>query len=226
MSASTLSAAIKAIQPGISTAPDAAMASWTVIKNFPDMVSPFMRTSFLWAASSTALIGFSVFTTLVLARIPSTQTSPASDSSLRWRLINAASSALLTFVAYSRSTFATINSVAGCILLSTKISQTITDLKPGMIAPSETTLEGWVFLKHFVTTIPAFTASMQRSFMWTALIASLAFAATFIAINSQKEDHTQTKKRLDNIALGSLGLATVASLCGYIYTRTYAPIIS
>jgi hypothetical protein len=227
MSGITLSAAVSALQPGLPTAPEVAKASWTVINNLPEMVSPFMKTNFHLAAVTTGLLGLSIVCGLIRARIPSTQKSPASVTPRQWHLLYAASSASLTSVAFSRSLMTLMNVSTGCYILSKKIPPAITNLIPGMTAPSEKTLEGWAILKHFVSTTPVFTGCMQRSFMWTGIIASAALVATAIAINYQKEDHPETTKHfLDGLALTSLGLASIASLCGYLYVRTYAPIFS
>ncbi len=231
MSSLTFSAAVSALQPGLPTAPEVAKASWTVINNLPEMISPFMKTNFCLVAVTTSLLGFSIVCGLARARIPSIQRSPASDSSHQWYLLSAASSAVLTVIAFSRSLMTMMSLATGCYILSKKIPQAITDLIPGMTASSGTTLEGWAILKHFVTTTPVFTGCMQRSFMWTGIIASAALAATAIAMNYQKKveegkQHETTKHFLDGLALTSLGLAAVASVCGYIYIRTHAPIIS
>jgi len=223
--------AITHLQPRISTAsiaPELAMASWTAIKNFPDMVSPFMRTSFLWATGSTAFLGLSIITTLMLAHIPSLQKSPTSDSPHRWDWKTVASSSFCMFYALFKSVCLFINLGASNLCFVEKIPQSITHLNPSLAAPAELVVVVWAILKHFVTDFSRFNLCIQRSFMWTTLNISIAFATTFIAIKSQNqnEEPTQTKNRLNNITLGCLLLAAGASLCGSIYTKTYAPILS
>lgn len=232
MSALTFSAAVSALQPGLPTALEVAKASWTVIKTLPETMSPFMTTSFNLIALTTCFLGISIISGLTRARIPSTQKYPANDSPHKWPLLYASSSAVLTFTAFSRSLMVLMSVGTGCCILSKKIPQIITDLIPGMTTPSENTLEGWAILKNFVTMTPVITSIMQRSFMWTGIIASTALVATAIAIRCQKkefeegEQHATAKVFFDGLALTSLGLAAAASLCGYLYIKTHAPIIS
>jgi len=219
--------AITHLQPRISPAPiapEVAMASWTAIKNFPDMVSPFMRTSFLWAIGSTAFIGLSIITTLALARIPSSQKSPASDSLNRWDWGTVAASSFCMFYALLKSVCLVISIGASNLCYLKQIPQSITHLNPSLTAPAELVVAGWAILKHSVTNFSCFNMCMQRLFMSTALNISLAFATTFFAIKSQNqnEEPTQIKNRLNNVTLGCLSLAAVASFC----TKTYAPILS
>ncbi|HEX4839462.1 MAG TPA: hypothetical protein VFU89_03350 [Rhabdochlamydiaceae bacterium] len=223
--------AVAHLQPRISTssiAPEVAMASWTAIKNFPDMVYPFMQTSFFWATGSTAFLGLSIITTLALARIPSSQKSPASDSPNRWDWGTVAASSFCMFYALFKSVCLFINLGASNLCFVEKIPQSITHLNPSLAAPAELVVVGWAILKHSVTNFSCFNLCMQRSFMWTTVNISIAFATTFIALKSQNpnEESTQTKNRLNNITLGCLSLAAITSLCGYIYTKTYAPILS
>lgn len=231
MSTVSLLEAVTHLQPIISTpsiALEVAMASWTTIKKLPDMVSPFLQTSFLWATGSTAFIGLSIITTLALARIPSSQKSPASGSPNRWDWGTVAASSFCMFYALLKSVCLSIKIAASNLCFFEKIPQSITHLNPSLAAPAELVVVGWAILKHSVTNFSCFNLCMQRSFMWTTLNISIAFATTFIAIKSQNqnEEPTQTKNRLNNITLGCLLLAAGASLCGSIYTKTYAPILS
>jgi hypothetical protein len=76
MSTITLSAAVSALKPGIPTSPEAATASWTVIKDFSDAMLPFMRTNYILSAATACFIGLSIMATLARARIPSIPTKP------------------------------------------------------------------------------------------------------------------------------------------------------
>ncbi len=231
MSVINLSAAVASLKPGLSTSPEIALSSWTVIKEVSDTLHPLIKTNHRLAVITTGLLATSLLATLFRARLPTIQTQQrnpaAANRSLVADTMKAAASALGIIGV-------TCMSVASELLFRLnrqyfqRLSEAINLLQPGTTTPYDTALVKWDFIKHFAEKMPAGIAQIQSNGMWIGITAVVALIATVRAIRSQRqaeppEEYSLAKRRLDLTAIGSLALATVVSLSAYVYARSYYP---
>jgi hypothetical protein len=230
MSAVNLSAAVASLKPGLSTSPEIALSSWTVIKEVSDTLYPLIKTNHRLAAITTGLLATSLLATLIRARLPTIQTqqhNPAANRSLVADTMKVAASAFgiigVTFMSVASELLFRLNRQ-----YFQRLSEAVNLLQPGTTTPYDTALVKWDFIKHFAEKMPEGKAQIQSNVMWIGITALLALIATVRVIRSQRqaeppEEYSLTKRRLDLTAIGSLALATVVSLSAYVYARSYYP---
>jgi hypothetical protein len=228
MSALTLSAAVASLKPGLSTPPEIALNSWTVLKGVSDSLFPLIKTNHVLAAITTGLIVTSLFATLIRARLPTIQTQQRelTNRSIVVDTLKSVTSAFflisLTYLSVDRDFVFKLQRQ-----YFQRLSEAVDLLQPGMAIPYDTALVNWRNIKFFAEKIPENLALMQSAYMWMGITVAIAtIAVQFIrsqSLEAQPEQYSKAKLWLDRITVGSLGLATVVSLCSYTYARTYYP---
>jgi hypothetical protein len=229
MSALTLSAAVAALRPGLSTSPEIALNSRTVIKEVSDTVYSLSKTDRTLTAITTGLLVTSLFATLIRARLPSIQTQQRNPEPTKRSLVEDAIKAVTSDYALFNLT---LISVYGEPLFHLnrqyfqRLSKAVDLLQPGMTIPYDAALAHWNDIKFFAEKIPKSIAELQHHYMCMGITAALTTIASvqFIrsqALEGQPEQYSRAKLWLDRITVSGPGLATVLHLCAYAYARTY-----
>jgi hypothetical protein len=206
------------------------MNSWTVIKGVSDTLYPLVRTNHVLASITTGLLGISLYATLIRARLPTIQTeqpNPApAKRSFAADMTAAAISAVSIIYSTSSSYSLELSLHRTCAYLSA-VAGAIAHLQPGMTTPYDTALDNWTDIKAFAEYLPEHIAQLQHTCMWMGIATAIAFAVTVGVIcfwqAQQPEQHSTAKTQLDVIVVGSLGLATVASIVAYVYAKADYP---
>ena len=230
MSALTLSAAVASLKPGLSTPPEIALNSWTVLKGVSDTLLPLMKTNHVLAVIMTSLIVTSLFATLIRACLPTIQTEQPKLTNrfiVDYTIIAITAappfySICLTYLSVNRYLFSNLQRQ-----YFQHVPEAVDLLQPGMAIPYDVALVNWGNIKHFAETIPKSIALSQSYYMYMGMALAIATAAVLLIcyqkLEAEPKQYSIAKRWLDRMTVSSLGLATVVSLCSHAYARIYYP---